>query len=207
MKNFITMNKILPLLLVVTCAGLLFLGGCSRYARTVDALYQPSAAVRGGSGEVFIVIPENRLTASPEIKWVIGKIKDDDGNIIDEVYSPRSSAEIIRDAFAQEFTKAGYTVIQATKRPTTGGQVLDLTKTLIELDQVSDLADLKATCRITVAVDLFKNDQHIKRLQYESTSSRTDIKDRDMLARITLEDALQTVMRKAMPDLHSQFKP
>jgi hypothetical protein len=207
MKDFITMNKILPLLLVITCAGLLFLGGCSRYARTVDALYQPTAAVRGGSGEICIVIPESRQTNSPEIKWVIGKVKDDDGNIIDEVFSPRSPAEIIRDAFALEFTKAGYTVIQATKRPTTGGQVLDLTKTLIELDQISDLADLKATCRITVAVDLFKNDQQIKRLQYESTSSRTDIKDRDMLARITLEDALQTVMRKAMPDLHSQFKP
>lgn len=207
MKDFITVNKILPLLLVATCACLLVLSGCARYARTVDTLYQPSATVRGGSGEVYIVIPENRQTVSPEIKWVIGKVKDDDGNTIDEVFSPRSSAEIIRDAFAMEFTKAGYTVRQVTKRPATGERVLDLTTTQIELDQISDLADLKATCRVMVAVDVYKNDQQTRRVQYESNSSRTDIKDRDMLARITLEDALQTVMRRAMPDLHNQFKP
>jgi hypothetical protein len=162
--------------------------------------------VRGGSGEIYIVIPENRPTQSSDIKWVLGKVKDDDNNTIDEVFSPRSPAEIIQEAFSQEFRSAGYTVIAVTKRPAAAERVLDLTKTDIEVEQVSDLADLKATCKIVVGVDVYSKDQQIKRLQYESKSSKIDIKDRDMLARIVLEDALQSLMREAMPDLHKLFK-
>ncbi len=206
MKNFSTLNKIIPLFLVAGCACLLFLSGCSRYARTVHTLYQPSATVRGGSGEVYVVIPESRQTNSPEIKWVIGTVKNDDNTIIDEVFSPRSPAEIIQDAFSQELRKGGYTAVSVTKRPAAGERVLDLTKTVVELNQISDLADLKASCRVVVALDVYTKDQLIKRLQYESTSSKTDIKDRDMLARNALEDALQSVMREAMPDLHKLFK-
>jgi hypothetical protein len=55
-------------------------------------------------------------------------------------------------------------------------------------------------------MDVYKNGQQIKRLQYESSSSKTDIKDRDMLARIVLEDALKSIMREAMPELHNLFR-
>lgn len=207
MVNSVTTRKIILFSMIISCISLLLLGGCSRYARTVSTLYQPSATVRGGAGEVYIVIPENLQTSSPQIKWVIGTVRDDDSNVIDEIFSPRSPAEIIQEALGLEFRKAGYTVLSVTKRPASGERVLDLTKTVIELEQISDLADLKVKCRVVVAVDLYKNGQQIKRLQYESTSSKTDIKDRTMLAGNTLEDALQSVMREAMPDLHNQFKP
>jgi hypothetical protein len=203
----ITSNlKLLPILMLITCTCLLFVVGCARYTRNVNTLYQPSATVSGGSGEVYIVIPENRQTHSSEIKWVLGKVKDDDSNIIDEVSSPRSPAEIIQDAFSLEFRRAGYSVIATTKRPADNRLVLDLTRTDITLDQVSDLADLNAKCRVVIGMDVYKNGQQIKRLQYESSSSKTDIKDRDMLARIVLEDALKSVMREAMPELHNLFR-
>jgi hypothetical protein len=185
---------------------ILLASGCTRYSRNVNTLYQPIASVRGGSGEIYIVIPENRPTQSSDIKWVLGKVKDDDNNTIDEVFSPRSPGEIIQEAFSQEFRSAGYTVIAVTKRPAAAERVLDLTKTDIEVEQVSDLADLKATCRIVVGMDVYSKDRQIKRLQYESKSSKIEIKDRDMLARIVLEDALQSLMRQAMPDLHKLFK-
>jgi len=50
MGNSVTTHKIMLLLMVITCSSLLFLSGCSRYARTVSTLYQPSATVRGGAG-------------------------------------------------------------------------------------------------------------------------------------------------------------
>jgi hypothetical protein len=198
--------KLLPILMLITCTCLLFVVGCTRYTRNVNTLYQPSATVSGGSGQVYIVIPESRQTHSSEIKWVLGKVKDDDNNIIDEVSSPRSPAEIIQDAFSLEFRRAGYSVITATKQPAGNQLVLDLTRTDIVLDQVSDLADLNAKCRVVIGMDVYKNGQQIKRLQYESSSSKIDIKDRDMLARIVLEDALKSVMREAMPELHNLFR-
>jgi len=206
MKKVHNSFTLLPLFLIITGTCLMILSGCSRYARTINTHYQPSATIRGGSGEVYVVIPESRQTNSPEIKWVIGTVKNDDNTIIDEVFSPRSPAEIIQDAFSQELMKAGYTAVPVTKRPAAGERVLDLTRTVVELNQISDLADLKASCLVGVALDVYKKGQLIKRLQYESTSSKTDIKDRDMLARNTLEDALQSVMREAMPDLHKLFK-
>jgi hypothetical protein len=203
MGTIIGKFKKASIFMLITSAGLLLVSGCARYAQNVDTFYQPTANVRGGSGEVYVVIPENRQTHSPNIKWVLGKVKDDDNRIIDEVFSTRSPGEIIQAAFGQEFKRAGYTVVPATTRPDGDHLVIDLTKTEIELEQISDMADLKAKCRLLVGVDLFKNGQQIRRLQYESTSSKTDIKDRDMLARNVLEDALQSIMMKAMPELHA----
>lgn len=196
----------LRMLSIVIVVGMFALGGCVRYARNVNALYEPSAFIRGGSGDVYVVIPENQQTQSTSVKWVLGKVKDDENKQIDEVFSPRSPAEIIQAAFGLEFRKAGYTVIPTAKRPAADQRVIDLTKTEIDLEQTSDLADIKVKCRVLVGMDVLKNGQLIKRLQYETSSSKTDIRDRDMLARVVLEDALQSIMLKAVPELHSLFK-
>jgi len=194
-----------PFVLLIGCICLLFVGGCARYARNVNTFSDTSATVGGSGGEVYIVIPEDRQSRSADIKWVLGKVKDDDNNTIDEVFSPRSPAEIIQAAFGRDLKRAGYAVVLTTKRPAGNQRVIDLTKTEIDLEQISDLVDLKATCRVLVGMEVFKDGQQVKRFQYESTASRTDIRERDMLARNVLEDALQSVVLKAMPDLQALF--
>jgi len=193
-------------IMLITVACMVLMSGCARYARNVNTLYEPSATIRGGSGEVYIIIPESQQTQSSNIKWVLGKVKDHDKNQIDEVLSPRSPAEIIQEAFGQEFKAAGYTVIPAAKRPEAEQRVIDITKTEIMLEQTSDIADIKAKCRVLVGLDVYKNGRLIKRLQYEASSSKLDIKDRDLLARNVLQETLQLVMLKAMPELNSLFK-
>jgi hypothetical protein len=194
------------LLSIVAIVGMLILSGCARYAHNVNTLYEPSAAIHGGSGEIYIVIPENQQTQSSGIKWVLGNVSDAENRKIDEVVSSRSPAETIQAAFVLELKKGGYTVIPTTKHHEGEQQVIDLTKTEIELEQISALASLEAKCRVMVGMNVFKGGQLIKRLQYESTSSNTDIKDRDLLAKKVLEDALQSVILKAVPDLDGLFK-
>jgi hypothetical protein len=169
-------------------------------------LYEPSASIYNGTGEVNIVIPENQRTLSPEIKWVIGEVTDGENRKIDEVDSPRSPAEIIQAAFALELKRGGYTIILSSKRQEGGLRVLDLTKTEIKIDQVSELSNLKAKCRIVVGMDIYKDSQLVKKLVYESSTSSFDVKDRDLLAKKVLEDTLQTLMQKAVPDLDSLLK-
>lgn len=181
-------------------------GGCARYARNVNVLYEPVASVRGGSGDVYITIPEPGQPRSREIKWIIGKVNDGDKKKIDDVLSPRSPAEIILAAFTQEFRLAGYTIIPTTKLPEAGQRVVELTKAEIELNQTSGLADIEVKCRVVAGLDVHKDGKLIKRLQYEASSSRLDVKDRDLLAAAVLRDALQSIMRKAMPELHSLLK-
>lgn len=194
-------SKILLLLAI----SIMLLSGCARYARNVNDLYVPTSVIRNGSGEVYLVIPENQQTQSSDVKWVIGKVFNDDKQKIDEVLSPRSGAELIQTALEQELRKAGYTVVPTAKKPVKADYLIDLTKTDIDLDQVSDIADLKATCRVIAGMDIFKQGILLKKLQFEAMSSKTDIKDRDQLARSVLQDALQSVMVKAVPELHGLF--
>lgn len=202
MQTIIKRFKAAPIAMLVLVVCMLLASGCARYARNLNVLYQPSATVSGGAGDVYIVIPENRTTQSSDIKWVLGTIKNDDNKIVDELYSPRSPEEIIQAAFGREFKRAGYNVIPTTKRPVADQRLIDITRAAIELEQISDLADLKANCRVLVGVDVFKDGQQVKRIQYEATSSRTDIKDRDLLAESVLDNALQSVMQRATPELH-----
>lgn len=202
MNKLTAANTFKLLVLLVSVAGLLLLNGCARYARTINTLYEPGGVtVYGGKGDVYVVIPENQQTKSPDIKWVIGEVKNDDNKKIDELLSTRSSAELAQSALNQELKRAGYTVLPVAQRPATYTKMVDITKIDISLDQLSDFADIKATCRINLGMDVYKNGTLIRKLQYESSSTKTDIKDRDLLAQKVLQDALQSVMKNATPDL------
>ncbi len=205
MNAIILKNKRSFVLVFLLIASIVMSGGCARYAKSVNMLYEPATTIGSGKGDLFIIIPDNRLAQSPNIEWVIGKVKDDENRVIDQVLSPRSPAQIFQEAFTQEFKRAGYTVIPATKRSGDEQLLLDLTKADIKLEQTSAIPDIKATCRVQVGVDVFKNGQEIKRLQYEASSTKIDIKDRDLLAGTVLQDTLQAVMLKAVPELHHLF--
>lgn len=187
-------------------AGVMLLCSCARYARNVNDLYEPTTLIRNGNGEVYVVIQENQQTQSPDVKWVLGKVMDDEKKKIDEILSPRSGAELVQAALEQELKKSGYSVIPTAKKPLKSTYLVDLTKTDIDLDQVSDTVDLKATCKVVAGMDIYKNGTLIKKLQFEAMSSKTDIKDRDRLARTVLQEALQSVMSKATPELHELFR-
>ena len=205
MKTIKGLN-LLQVSVFIILTGVMLLSGCARYARNVNDLYEPTTLIRNGSGEVYIVIQENQQTQSPEVKWVLGKVMDDNKKKIDEILSPHSGAELIQTALEQELKKSGYSVVPTVKKPLKSTYLVDLTKTDIDLDQVSDIADLKATCRVVAGMDIYKNGALLKKLQFESMSSKTDIKDRDQLARAVLREALQSVMIKATSELHELFK-
>jgi len=205
MKSLVRNRTHLQFATFIVLVCIMFVTGCVRYARNSDTLYEPSTPIRGGSGEVYIVIPESQQTQSPDIKRVLGTVSDGKNRKLDDVVSSRSAAEIIQAALGLEFKKAGYTVIPVTKRPAAEQRVIDLTKTEIKLDQVSEFTNIKVTCQVLAGMDVYKTGQLIKRLQYEATSSKTDIKDRDMLAGNVLQEALQSVMLQATPELHNLF--
>jgi hypothetical protein len=205
MKIIIEKCVLVRFAIFVTLVGLLLVSGCARYARNSDTLYEPATTVSGGSGKVYIVIPESQVTQSPDMKRVIGAVSDGENKKIDDIFSSRSPAEIIQAALGLEFKKAGYTAVLVSKRPTTERRVIDLTKTEIKLDQISDLTNIKVTCQVLMGMDVYLAGQLTKRLQYEATHSNTDIKDRDLLAGKVLQDALQSVMLQAIPELHNLF--
>jgi hypothetical protein len=194
------------LLLISLLIVIAFNSGCVRYAKDVSILYEPITTVRGGSGTLHLVSSADQQTKAENIKWVIGTVKNDQNKKIDEILSSTSATEIVKDAFNQELKKAGYSVVSVTARPVDSAKSIVMTSVEVQLDQLSDIADIKATCTLVVSLDMYKNGQLIKKLQYQSKSSENAIKDRDLLANRVLKEAIQSALQKAVPDTIAIFE-
>ncbi len=203
MNTFKTGKLLLLISLLIITA---FSSGCVRYAKDVSILYEPITTVRGGSGTLHLVSAADQQTKVDNIKWVIGTVKNDENKKIDEILSTTSATEIVKDAFNQELRRTGYSVLSVTSRPADSAKLIDLTSVDVKLDQLSDIADIKATCTLVISMDIYKKGQLVKKLQYQSKSSENAIKDRDLLANRVLKEAIQSALQKAVPDVIAIFE-
>lgn len=189
--------------LLMSILLLLLLTGCARYSRSVSTMYEPISTTRGGSGALYIVMPANQQTQSSSVKWVIGAVKDEDGNKIDEIYSAQSPGELIQSALGQEMRRAGYTVNPVTSPPAGPVNMLIITTPELVLDQESSAGKLTASSRLRMPLEIWRNGQLLKKLEYNATYSDTSVTDRDLLARTVLQETLHSTMSKAIPELVS----
>jgi len=192
--------------LLAVSALMLLVGGCARYARDVNELYVPAVNLHGKSGEVYIVIPENQQTRQPNIKWVLGSVTDPDNIKIDEIYSPRSGYELVQAALALELKQAGFNVYEPAAKPASAQYLLSLSKVEFVLDQISSLYDINVSAKLGMEIDLFKNGEFQRKLRYDLSASKIDIKDRGTVAQTLLKDTLQSAMKYAVPDIVAAFE-
>jgi hypothetical protein len=193
-------------LLIATIFLVASASGCARYAKSVSVLYEPVTTARGGSGTIQLVSSPDQHSRSENVKWVIGIVKNEENKKVDEILSPLSATEIVKDAFAQELKRAGYSVVSSTARAAEQAKVVNLSSVEVKLDQLSDIADIKATCNLVISIDVYKKGQLFKKLQYQSKSSETAIIDRSLLANKVLHEAIQSAMQKAVPDVIAIFE-
>jgi len=194
-------RRFVPLLVmsIMLLAG----SGCALYARNVDSLYEPTVSTGGGSGEVYIVMPPKQATPSPELRWAIGTVTNSDGIKIDEIFSPRSPAELVQRALSLELKRAGYTLHTVTTKPAGPEKAIDLIMVEVVVDQVSTFPDLTAICRIDVRLEVIKNGQVLKKLHYDAAASKKDVNGRDRMAGTVLQEALHSIMLRVVPDIVS----
>lgn len=198
-----TLRKCFTAIFVFCFAGSVLLGGCARYAKYVEIIYEPVVKVgaQGSSVEVHISIPAKQISSMEQVKWELGAVTDGEGWVIDSLYSPSSPADLVRSALTQEMRQSGYSIFSTTTGPIKIQKLIDITKAEITLDQISDFSDIKATCKIVLGMDVYKNGQLSRKLEYMASSTRTVVTDRDLLARKLLQENLHTVMKNAVPDL------
>lgn len=183
------------LLLALQCAG------CARYAQQINVLYEPVVGQRGGSGDLYVTIPASRVGQNEEVAWIVGDVLDNDGKVIDHLTSPRSPAELVQAALTQELNQAGYWVIAAPSPRPQADRVVEVSNVELALDQVSAVADIKATCKLVIAITIRQNGTVVRKLQYETKQTKTDIADRDLLVRKVFRAAMRAAMRQAVPDI------
>ncbi len=186
---------------------LVVLNGCAHVDREVSLLYTPVANARLGKGEIVIGASHtNNKPAGTDVRWIIGKVKNSDGETAGNIYSTMAPEDILMDAFEQELRTAGYSVTQVSALPTTVKKGIFVPKMTLSLEEESGLVKGKASSTLNVAVDLWKNGQKIRQLSYESRVSDIAVRDRDLLAQQVLEKSLQEIMKQAVPEIVSALE-
>ncbi len=187
-------------------AGLVFLvsilAGCAT-DRKITLLYQPSVFTTGGSGTLYLAASGARPGSGKagSVRWVIGKVKNSEGDTVGDVLTAIAPADLVLDAFTQELTKAGYKVIRAKALPGDVAKGVDISGLNLNLVEVSSIMRSEGTSSVTISLELWKNGKKFKRLDYQTGYSDYAIKDRELLLPETLQKALQNLMEQAVPEI------
>lgn len=178
------------------------LAGCAT-DRKITPLYLPSVYVTGGSGVLYLAesgaLPGTGKAGS--VHWIIGKVKNSDGDTLGDVVTTIAPADMVLDAFNQELTKAGYKVMRVNTLPAKVAKGVDITGLNLKLVEVSSIMRSEGTSSVTISLDLWKNGKKFKRLDYQTGFSDYAIKDRQLLLPETLQKAMQNLMEQAVPEI------
>ena len=191
---------ILGLMLIV---GAALSAGCATVGdQRVDLLYQRTVNAKGGSGDLYFVeegVPA--LSGTTPIQWVLGEITNKDGEKVGNIVTDTAPADLLTDAFTQEFRAAGYNVIQERPMPQDAAKGVKLKSVTIELKEKKSLVKVDAKCRVKISVEPWRNGKAMKLLEYEAEYSATDIVGREDPLPKTMQQALQTLMTRSVPEI------
>lgn len=174
--------------------------GCATASQKVTVLYQPVVHDGSGSGELYLA-GATGTAGHAEVQWVVGTVKNNDGEPLGDIVSPVAPTDLVMDAFRQELTAAGYTTKLVGSLPQGGAKGIVVTGTDIRLEEVSSLVKAEGTSRVKVSVEVWKQGSVVKKLDYEVRISDFAVKDREELLPAILQKALQGVMTQAVPEV------
>lgn len=193
-------ERLCPLCVVILLV--LVMAGCATTAdRKVTLLYEPAAHAVGGTGKLYLAREAEPLPAGAQqaVQWVVGSVKDRDGNKTASVVTDTMPADLVLQAFSAELTAAGYAVVQASEVPPQAAKGISLGNVAVSLDAVSSLVKDEAKGAIKVAVEVWRDGQKVTRLSYETVSSDVAVTGRDRLLQDVLGKTMQNLMHEAVP--------
>lgn len=192
----------------ITCMAVLALfmtmaAGCAATGRKVTVLYQPSVYVGGGSGNLYLTAAGVRSEPgkTDSTQWIIGKVKNDEGNQTGDIVTTIAPADLFLDAFSRELANSGYKIISVNTLPEDVPKAISIAMTEIKMEDISSILKDEGSGRLTVSLELWKNGKKFKKLYYESGYSDSAFKGRDLLLQDILQKALQGLMEKAVPEI------
>lgn len=177
-----------------------FMMGCAAANQKVTVLYQPVVHDVTGAGELYLAGAKGSA-GQTDIQWVVGTVKNSAGEPVGDIVLPIAPADLVMDAFKQEFTAAGYSTSLVGLLPQGIAKGIVVTGAEIHMEEVSSLIKAEGTSRVKVSVEVWKQGRVVKKLAYEARISDFAVKDRDQLLPDTLQKALQEIMKQAVPEV------
>ena len=183
--------------------SMLVFSGCATSDLVLKPVYQPVGDGRGPGGELVLIMSVEGPSrpGSDAVSSVYGEVRNSDGKVKGNIISSISPSAFIREALRQELQKAGYDVKFESEMPKTVKNGLVVTKSEISLDETTSIVKMEGTCKISVAVDLWKEGAMIRKLTYEKVVSDYAVRDREKLHNQLLQKTLAAVMKDAQADI------
>lgn len=192
-------NNLLAVLVLITIP---WASGCATVDQRADILYQSSANAKGGSGDLYLADAVRPNTGGATgVQWVLGAIRDKDGEKVGSVVTETAPADTILDAFRQEFKAAGYKVLTAGSLPEGVKKGVVLSAATITLDETRSFFTVDAKCSAKISVEPWRDGKALNKLDYEIVYADSTVTDRDELPAKTLQKALQLLMSRATPEI------
>jgi hypothetical protein len=183
---------------------LALLAGCATYDQSVTMLYHSAADDAGGSGTLYLAPAGLRSSSSDsdKVSWIIGNVQYDDWRQSGNVLSTVSPNEMVLDALNSELTIAGYKVMEVNSLPTDVGKGIVVSLSNIKIDENSSVIKDQASCIVNVSLELWKNGNKLRKLDYQSKFSDQALSvDNMTFLQTVLQNAMQDVMKQAVPDI------
>jgi len=180
----------------------LAMAGCATTAdRKVTLLYEPTVHAVGEGGKLYLAREAEPPPAGSKqaVQWVIGSVKDTDGNKTGSIVVDTLPADLVLQALSAELMAAGYAVVQVSEVPSQATKGLSLSNTAVSLDDVSSLVKDEAKGSIKASVEVWRDGQKVARLSYETVSSDVAVTGRERLLPDILGKTMHHLMREAVP--------
>ena len=189
-------------LFLIGCALAALAAGCATTAdRKVNLAYEPAVHAVGGSGELYLARQAGTGGTNQPVQWVIGTIKDSDGNKVGSVVTDTLPADLVVQAFSAELKAAGYTVIPVAEIPSGAAKGITLENAAVALDEVTSLVKVEGRSSVKATAEIWKNGTVVGKLLYETADSDTTVTHRETFPQEMLQKSLQNLMQRAVPEL------
>jgi hypothetical protein len=188
------------LLIIVT----VMLGGCVAGDLHIKPDYRSFGDQKAVTAKVTLASPveSGSQISAGQVQWIVGEVKNSDGTVRGNIVIPVSPATIVRDALQQELQKGGYqvqAVMGTLPAGTESGLVLSAVS--LHLDETGNLIKAESECRVSFSVEVWKKGAKVNTLSYEARYSDFAIKDRDKLHQAVLQKGLESILKRAVPEL------
>lgn len=186
----------------------LSLTACATTDLQLKPVYQPVGGFKGAGGTLVLVSPLEGTAPGDgaRTQWLLGEIRDTDGQVKGNVVSPVAPAALVRSALQQELSKAGYAVQLEQRLPEGVEQGLVLHASTLQLDETSSLVKIEAECRVSFSVEIWQKGVKSTTLSFESRFSDFAVRDREKLHQSVVQKAFASAFKRAVPAIMEQLK-
>jgi len=148
------------------------------------------------------------MATSPDLRdganaflWIVGRVEDRAGRRSGTITSAISPRDLLRDAFQQELSNAGYLVEPSVHLDEESGPGLSVDKVDIRVTEIPAVLSLGVRCSVTVRVAIWESSRERAIREYSARVVDRFVPGDEYDVAAVVQKVLASLMTAAVPDI------